>query len=117
VSGRMSANTGRAPCNAKALAVETKVKEGTITSSPGPMPRRIAAISRACVQEVVTRADRHPTTSRRSFWHFLEYVWSPATCPIRMVSKMYSSSRPWSDERLNGIMESCMVGWKKNGLR
>ena len=35
VSGRMSQKTGRAPRWTKALAVETKVKAGTITSSPG----------------------------------------------------------------------------------
>ena len=56
VSGRMSANTGRAPRRTNAFAVETNVKAGTITSSPGSMSSRRAAISSACVHEVVRRA-------------------------------------------------------------
>ena len=35
VSGRISAKTGRAPRRAKALAIETKVNDGMMTSSPG----------------------------------------------------------------------------------
>ena len=51
VSGRMSTNTGRAPRSTKALAVETKVNDGTITSSPGSRSSSSAAISSACVHE------------------------------------------------------------------
>ena len=55
---RVAADVGEdgffAPRRTKALAVETKVKEGTMTSSPGFRFRRIAAISRAWVQEVVS---------------------------------------------------------------
>ena len=37
VSGLMSTNTGTPPRSTTALAVETKVKDGMMTSSPGPM--------------------------------------------------------------------------------
>ena len=56
MSGRMSAKTGFAPRRAKALAVETKVNDGTITSSPGLRSSSRAAISRAWVQLVVSSA-------------------------------------------------------------
>ena len=49
-----------APWRTNASAVETKVYEGTITSSPGPTPVRIAAISSASVHEVVNRHLRKP---------------------------------------------------------
>lgn len=63
VSGSMSTNTGVAPRSAKAAAVETKVNEGTITSSPGPNPPRRAAASSAAVQEWVSRARSAPVVS------------------------------------------------------
>jgi hypothetical protein len=46
VSLRESTNTGFAPNIAKALAVETKVYEGTMTSSPGERLQSNADISR-----------------------------------------------------------------------
>jgi hypothetical protein len=52
----MSANTGFAPRNTNALAVDTKVNEGMMISSPSRIPQRMAAISRADVQEVVETA-------------------------------------------------------------
>ena len=66
VSGRMSTKTGRAPRSTKALTVETNVNDGTITSSPGRMSKRRAAISNACVQEVVRSAFATPNDSLRS---------------------------------------------------
>ena len=53
VSARMSTNTGTPPRSAQALAVETKAKEGMITSSPGWRSSNKVHISRACVHEVV----------------------------------------------------------------
>ena len=53
VSPVMSANTGHAPRKTTALAVDTKVKLGMITSSPGFTPRTSMAISSACVHDVV----------------------------------------------------------------
>ena len=55
MSGRMSTKTGVAPRSTKALAVETNVKDGMITSSPGPTSASSAAISSAAVQECVRR--------------------------------------------------------------
>ncbi len=49
VSGSMSAKTGVAPVRATEFAVAAKVNEGTITSSPGPMP---LASSPRCRPEV-----------------------------------------------------------------
>ena len=37
-SGSMSTNTGVAPVSATEFAVAAKVKDGTMTSSPGPTP-------------------------------------------------------------------------------
>ena len=56
VSGRMSTKTGVAPRSTNALAVDTNVNDGMITSSPTPTSLRIAAISRAAVQECVRSA-------------------------------------------------------------
>ena len=60
VSRRMSTKTGRAPRSKKALAVETKVNDGRITSSPGSRSQSRAAISRAAVQEWVSSTLRAP---------------------------------------------------------
>ena len=56
VSGSTSAKTILAPRRAKALAVLTKVNDGMITSSPGLISSRMAAISSAEVPEVVRSA-------------------------------------------------------------
>jgi hypothetical protein len=63
----MSTNTGTAPRSATALAVETNVNEGMITSSPGARSARIAASSSADVQEPVrsTRAAPVRCSSQR----------------------------------------------------
>ena len=53
VSFQTSKNTGIAPRKTNAFAVETKVKEGMITSSPSLISARIAAISKAAVHECV----------------------------------------------------------------
>ena len=60
VSGRMSTKTGTPPRSTKAFAVETKAKDGMITSSPGCRSTRIAAISSAAVQECVSNTLREP---------------------------------------------------------
>jgi hypothetical protein len=62
----------RAPRRAKALAVETKVKEGTMTSSPALISSSNAHISSAWVQEVVTSARGTPSVCSSNSWHFLE---------------------------------------------
>ena len=62
----LSPNTILAPLRIKALAVEGKVKEGIMTSSPGEIPAKIAHISKASVHEVVSRTFLHPNCSWRS---------------------------------------------------
>ena len=56
VSSLMSTKTGVAPLRTTALAVETKVYEGIMTSSPSFKAKKIAAISSAAVQECVSNA-------------------------------------------------------------
>ena len=74
VSGRTSQNTGFAPRRTKALAVETKVNDGTITSSPGRTSSSSAAISSACVHDVVTSARVTPSVCSSSAPHRWENV-------------------------------------------
>ena len=74
----MSTKTGTAPRRATALAVELNVKEGRITSSPGPIPARIIIISRAAVPEGTRMAFLHPVLSSSHLAHFLENAPSPA---------------------------------------
>ena len=64
----MSTNTGVAPVSATELAVAAKVNDGTMTSSPGPIP---AASSPRCRPEVpeLTATHERPSTS-----------WSPNSC-------------------------------------
>ena len=62
MSGRMSTNTGTAPRSAYAFAVETKVNDGMITSSPGSRSSSSAVISSACVQEVVSSEPTPPVS-------------------------------------------------------
>ena len=76
-SGRLSAKTILAPWRTKASALETKVYEGTMTSSPGPTSARIAAISSASVQLVVSSTLRKPKRCSRKRWHF----WVKAPLP------------------------------------
>src|SRR6185503_6307002 len=73
VASSMSANTGRAPTRSTALAVDTNVNEGQITSSPSPTPSASSASSIACVHDVVSstrftcsRAWRRVSTLRQN---------------------------------------------------
>jgi hypothetical protein len=54
VSGRISTKTGFAPRKTNALAVEVKVNEGRMISSPCRESMSIAAISKAAVHDVVS---------------------------------------------------------------
>ena len=60
-AGSMSANTGRAPVSATALAVAAKLNDGTTTSSPGPIPSATSASSRALVPELTATHGRPST--------------------------------------------------------
>ncbi len=88
VSGRTSAKTGRAPRSTKALTVETKVKAGTMTSSPGWISSSRAAISSACVQDVVSRARATPSSASSRFRHCLVNRPSPEIWPAAMAWAM-----------------------------
>ena len=59
-SARLSAKTIVAPWRTNARADDTNVYDGTMTSSPGPTPVRIAAISSASEHDVVSRHLRNP---------------------------------------------------------
>ena len=71
VSARTSTNTNVAPANTNEFAVDEKVKDGRITSSPGFNPQRSAAISSALEPEVVSRAFLVPNLSSNHASHFL----------------------------------------------
>ena len=78
VSGLISTNTGVAPRSTKASAVDTKVKAGMMTSSPGPISgSRSAASSVAWVQEVVSRHLAVPVLLSSHSLHFFVYAPSP----------------------------------------
>ena len=74
----MSTKTGIAPRSTNAFAVETNVNDGMITSSPGPTPLRMAAISRAAVHECVSSAFWLPMRSSSQAQHRLENAPLPA---------------------------------------
>ncbi len=103
VSGRMSTKTGTPPRSTNAFAVDTNVNEGMITSSPGTMLARRAAISNAPVQECVSSALTQPTCASSQAWQRREKMPSPAICARAMASRMYSNSRPVTWGRLKGI--------------
>src|SRR5260370_33976069 len=60
VSRLISKKTGVAPRNTTAFAVDTKVNDGMMTSSPGGRLHRSAAISSADVQDWVNSASLTP---------------------------------------------------------
>jgi hypothetical protein len=62
VSGSMSTKTGVAPWRANALAVETNVKDGITTSSPGSTSSSRAASSNAAVAEWTSSAEAQPSS-------------------------------------------------------
>ena len=62
----MSQKTSPAPWRANASAVVVKVKEGTMTVSPGSRSSSIAESSRAAVHEVVSSTSSAPVCSARS---------------------------------------------------
>ena len=104
VSGRMSTKTGVAPRSTNALAVETKVNDGMITSSPGPTPLRMAAISSAAVQEWVRSAFWLPIRASSQAQQRFENSPFPARWPFAWAWAMYDSSRPVMNGLLKGIM-------------
>ena len=86
VSGRMSTKTGTAPRSTAALAVDTKVNEGMMTSSPGARSNSSAAISIAAVQEWVRSAWRAPVSCSSQALQRLVKGPSPLRCRLPMAS-------------------------------
>ena len=76
VSGRISTKTAFAPRRTNASAVDTNVYDGIITSSPGCISAKIAAISVACVHDVVNKAFLVPVVFSIHSEHF--FVNSPS---------------------------------------
>src|SRR5919106_897867 len=64
--GGMSTNTGVAPASATALAVAAKLNDGTMTSSPGPIPMAERPSSSALVPELTATQGLPSTTSANS---------------------------------------------------
>ena len=106
VSGRISTNTGRPPRPTTALAVVTKVNDGMMTSSPGPMSASVNAISRAAVHDCVSSARLAPVWSTSHSAHRLENGPLLARCAFAIASCMYANSQPVTWARLKTIGSS-----------
>jgi len=65
-----------------------KVKEGTITSSPGAMSARIAVISSAAVHECVSSARAAPVSASSQPWQRAVKGPSPASRPLKWARAM-----------------------------
>lgn len=103
VSDLESTKTGVNPLIANALAVETKVKEGTITSSPGDFRIRSAAISSALVHDVVINVRGISNLSDISRSDESVNSPPPAKCPEVAATLRASISRESRFGQLNGI--------------
>src|SRR5262249_22418125 len=101
-SERTSTKTGIAPRKTKAFPVLENVHDGMMTSSPGPISARIAAISRAPVQECVSSARPRPSCPSRKLWQRAVNSPLPEMCEFSIAFVMYSISRPTSVGILNG---------------
>src|SRR5262249_34130540 len=115
VSSGMSAKTGRAPRRTTALTVEENVNAGTITSSPGPRSWRRAAISSACVQDVVSRTRGAPRSSSSTPWARREKGPSPEMCRFATASRMYSGAPAAAWGTLKGTFIPATLAWGTAG--
>ena len=75
-------STRARPSRATALAVETNVYDGRMTSSPGPRSHRIAAISSAAVHDGVISTFSMPYSRSISSAQALVKCPSPAILPL-----------------------------------
>jgi len=100
----MSANTGRAPRSTYALTVDTKVNDGTMTSSPGARASKRPLISSACVHDVVSSARLAPISRSSSCSARRQNGPSPAILPLRTACATSSAPAASRVGRLNGIM-------------
>src|SRR5690606_37306568 len=106
VSRRASTNTGVAPRSTTALAVLTKVKDGMMTSSPGPISASRTAISSACVHEDIKWAAGQPVRDKNQSSHIPAYAPRPASRPGSSTALTAPSSVPRLVGRLNGMLYS-----------
>src|SRR5258708_6272278 len=99
VSRLISTKTGVAPRNTTAFAVDTKVNDGMMTSSPGARLHRSAAISSADVQDWVNSASPTP---RRCFSHvqqILVAVGGEKNANSQVLKMRAESALPKKDNR------------------
>jgi hypothetical protein len=78
----ISANTGTAPAMSTDSMVATKVKGGTITSSPAPTPQAAMAVDSAAVPLAQRCAYSTPNRRASSVSNVLAFQ-----CPLRASSK------------------------------
>ena len=99
----MSQKRSLAPWRAKAVAVDVKVNDGTITTSPGSMSSSMADISSASVHDVVSSTSTASCQSRRM--SCARALNSPllAAWPDAMAFSMLAISWPTSPGRLKGM--------------
>lgn len=84
----MSTNTGLAPLNTNELAVDTKVNDGKIISSPALILDTIADISRADEHDVVNKIGKLYNSLNFSSTSFV-YLLSPQSLLLSKQSKTY----------------------------
>src|SRR6056297_797045 len=104
VSGLISTNTILAPLNTKALAVDTKVKEGIITSSPSLISQINAAISNPAVQDGVKKIFLESNSFSIKSHTCLENCPFPEIFPVFRDFLMYSISFLKKHALLKGII-------------
>ena len=107
----MSANTGVAPVIATALAVAAKVKDGTTTSSPGPMPAASSPRCSALVPELTATQVWPPTMAANSSSKAATSCpWTRRPLRSTCITAAVSSSPTWTRTALTrGVACSVMV--------
>ena len=65
---------------------------------------KIAAISKASVQDVVSKAEGTAKRSLNQAWHFFAQGPFPEICPLLTVEAIYSSSLPAKKGLLKGMV-------------
>ena len=104
VSGLMSMNFRRARWPTKAVAVEEKVNDGRMTSSPGSRWQRAAASSSALVPLVVSRARLASKRCSIHSLHCLVKAPSPQILRLSIACWMFWNSVPTNGGLLNEII-------------
>ena len=100
----MSTKTGRAPVRTTAFAVETKVNDGIMTSSPDRRFNKLADISNAAVHDGVINTRWIPNRSSKKRSQRRVNTPPPASWPKLTASATWASSLPAINGRLKGIL-------------